>query len=265
MSRLPILIIGILLVAGCRDQDDIPDTGAIEIRFDNVIGSISTQILSEEYTEEYPYTNELGQTFNLVTLRYIISEVVFEGPDGAYHADPLIANASETHGYHLIDESDISSQRIRFQDIPPGTFNKVSFTLGVEQEGVEQGAAIFIDGMFWTWNSGYIALKIEGQSPDSPGEAFGDNIEETNPFGFAYHIGGWDAVNNNQRYTLDFEELMIAPEFLPEIHIVMDGKKAFEGQNPTNFALRNSVHTPNEGFAMAQNLDDIFAIDHVHQ
>ena len=233
--------------------------------FDNVVGSISTRILAEEYSTDYPYQNELNQPFNLVTLRYIISEVVFEGPGGAYHADPLVASSSETRGYYHIDESDISSQRIRFDDIQPGTYNKVSFTLGVEQEGVEQGAAIFVEGMFWTWNSGYIALKIEGQSPDSPGEAFGDNIHETNPFGFAYHIGGWDVVNNNKRYTLEFEKLMVSPEFLPEIHIVMDVRNIFSGQNPTNFSIRNSVHTPTEGFAIAQNLNDIFSIDHVHQ
>ena len=31
MKSLLVLIMGILLVAGCRDQEDIPDTGAFEI------------------------------------------------------------------------------------------------------------------------------------------------------------------------------------------------------------------------------------------
>ncbi len=265
MSRLLFIISLPLLLSACREQEEYPDTGSIELRFDNIVGSVSTQILSEQWDETYPYANEFDQSYNLVTVRYIISEVVFEGPNGEYFADELVATTDNPKGYYLIDEVDIASQRIKFEDLPPGTYNTVSFTMGIDQTGVEQGAGIFLDGMFWTWNSGYIALKVEGQSPDSKGESFGDNIDETNPRGFAYHIGGWDIPNNNQRYTLEFEALTVDPRYLPEVHIAMDVKGVFNGQNPVDFSIKNSVHTPRDGFGIAQNLDDLFQIAHVHQ
>lgn len=241
------------------------ETGRFDLKFDQIVGRRSTGILSEPLSTEYPFTNELEQTFNLTTFRYILSEIVFEGPNGEYHADELLVSRDETKGYYLIDETDFDSQRLRIEHIPKGTYNKVSFTLGVEESGVEQGTGIFLSGMFWTWNTGYIALKIEGQSPESPGEAFGDNIEESNPNGFAYHIGGWNNPNNNRRFTLEFEPLLVEPIYLPEAHIVVDAKRIFAGVNPVDFSDKNSVHTPSEGSMIADNLVDLFEIAHVHQ
>ncbi|MEQ8470411.1 MAG: hypothetical protein RIC35_04465 [Marinoscillum sp.] len=266
--KLPILLItSITLIASCSGGDEVDQTenGYFKLQFDQSVSGKSTKTLSAPLEENYPYTNSLGQPYNLTTIRYIISEVVLEGPNGAYFEDELLVSRDETKGYYLIDESDIPSQSINLENIPPGTYNKVSFTLGVNEDGVEQGTGIFLSGMFWTWNSGYIALKVEGQSPDSPGEAFGDSIEETNPFGFAYHIGGWNEPNNNQRYALEFEPLLVDPQYRPKAHIAMIVNNIFDGVNPVDFSDKNSVHTPGEGTEITENLDHLFEIAHVHQ
>lgn len=261
------LMILIILIASCSGgaEDNQSENGYFKLQFDQSVSGKSTGILSNPLEENYPYTNSLSQPYNLTAIRYIISEVVLEGPNGAYFEDELLVSRDATKGYYLIDESDIPTQSIDLENIPPGTYNKVSFTLGVNEDGVEQGTGIFLSGMFWTWNNGYIALKVEGQSPDSPGEAFGDSIEETNPNGFAYHIGGWNEPNNNQRYTLEFEPLLVEPLYRPKAHLAMSVDQVFDGINPVDFSDKNSVHTPGEGASIAENLGTLFQIAHVHQ
>lgn len=267
MRLLIITTVLLSLIASCSGGNELEqgEQGHFELKFDQSVSGKSAQILSAPLEENYPYINSLGQSYNLTTIRYIISEVVLEGPNGEYYEDELLVSRDEMKGYYLIDESDIPSQSINLENVPPGTYNQVSFTLGVNEEGVEQGTGIFLSGMFWTWNSGYIALKIEGQSPSSPGEAFGDSIEETNPFGFAYHIGGWNEPNNNQRYTLEFEPLLVDPLYRPKAHIAMIVNSVFDGDNAVDFSEKNSIHTPGEGTEIAENLDNLFEIAHVHQ
>jgi hypothetical protein len=43
--------------------------------------------------------------------------------------------------------------------------------------------------MFWTWNSGYVMQKLEGQSPQS--KAINQKIE--------YHLGGYSGPNRAQQ------------------------------------------------------------------
>lgn len=267
MNRLfAIVIISMCFLIACGDEE-APETptGQIEIIFDNVVGTRTGGLLTDPGSEEYPFINEKGQSYNLTLVKYIISEIVLEGSNGEYHADPMDVSVDELKGYYLVDESNKDSQNIILEGIPPGTYNKISFLMGVSEEGVTQGTGIFLDGMFWTWNSGYIAFKIEGQSPDSYGDSFGDTIEETNPYGFGYHIGGWDAINNNQNYTLPFDPLLIDYNYFPGVHIVMNISEMFDGPNEVDFSEINSVHSPAAGVFIAENMDDLFVVDHAHQ
>ena len=50
--------------------------------------------------------------------------------------------------------------------------------------GAQAGALSLASGMFWDWNSGYIMLKAEGDSPNSPTGKF------------ALHLGGFSGTNN---------------------------------------------------------------------
>src|SRR6185312_7848079 len=90
--------------------------------------------------------------------------------------------------YHLIDFSDSASTTVPLR-VPEGVYDEIHFLLGVDSieqtGGAQTGALDPARGMFWTWNTGYLSLKLEGTSPDSK-----------EPFhAFSYHIGGYRFPN----------------------------------------------------------------------
>ncbi|MEM1326573.1 MAG: MbnP family protein [Bacteroidota bacterium] len=282
-SFLFLLLLGGLFFTSCEEETtgevlDLP--GELELEFDNIalIDGIQRQIeLKEAGSTEYNYTNGMGQDFNLTFLKYYISDIVLEGDDKLYYEVPTNVTATSAEGYYLIDEAIVASQLVRLEDVPAGRYNKISFTVGVEEEGVMEGAAGGVldpstSGMFWNWNAGYVALKIEGQSPVSPGGAFGNSITPEDENGIVFHVGGWKEVedtpfiNNNQRITLDFDtEAVVEQKERPHVHLVMDVLKIFEGDNMIDFTGNVNMHKPSDAKPLANNIAKAFAFDHIHQ
>lgn len=284
MSRLFLIlaVFGVLFLSACDDnkEEEVQLPGEMEVEFDNVafVNNVNQQIkLSVAGSTEYPYKNGLGQDFNITLLRYYISNIVLEGPNGAYYEDKMAVDATSAKGYYLIDEANIASQLIRLENVPAGKYNKISFTVGVEEAGIKEGAAGGVldpatSAMFWNWNSGYVAYKIEGQSPASPGNAGGNTIVKENTKGIVFHIGGWKTVegtnfvNNNRRITLDFDiDAKVESKERPHAHLTVDVLTVFGGDNKINFAEANSVHSPKAGTTMAENMVKAFKFDHLHQ
>ena len=56
--------------------------------------------------------------------------------------------------------------KLELADIPNGEYTKVNYTIGVDAarntEGAQDGALDLVNGMFWSWNTGYIFMKMEG-------------------------------------------------------------------------------------------------------
>lgn len=54
----------------------------------------------------------------------------------------------------------------------PGIYRQIRFRIGIDSadqsNGVRSGALDPLNNMYWTWNSGYIAFKLEGESPSAP-------------------------------------------------------------------------------------------------
>ncbi len=99
---------------------------------------------------------------------------------------------------HLVDASDPDSWNI---DIPARediTYDKVVFNLGIDSttnvSGSMGGALDPTNGMYWTWQSGYINFKLEGKSKNAPSR----NNE------FQFHLGGYQSPYNSlQTVTLN--------------------------------------------------------------
>lgn len=112
------------------------------------------------------------QQVQLKTFRFYISSISF------YKADELVYQ--ESNSYHLIDLSDTSSKTLIFPTSVD--FDRISFNLGIDSlknvSGVFGGDLDPTNGMYWTWQSGYINFKIEGNYKASKDE-------------FTYHIGGY--------------------------------------------------------------------------
>lgn len=288
MKTFPLyLLLAFVLFAfsSCEDDDDISGDatfGTFAVEFENVMGPQDNQgsfSLAAVGSTDYPYTNALGQDYNLTFLRYYISEVVLEGPNGERYEDPMSVSAIEAKGYYLIDAADPSSFTFDLEDVPSGQYNKISFLLGVDSTGVLEGAAggsldPATSGMFWNWNSGYVALKVEGQSPASPGGASGNSIVSANEAGIVFHLGGWKNipntafVYNNQRIELTFDtNARVSSDLSPTAHLELDVAALFAGSDATvDFASDNvNVHRPTDGAAMARNAAAAFRYDHIHQ
>ncbi len=88
-------------------------------------------------------------------------------------------------GFYLVDIEDTNSFKIK--DVIPNdlNFNQISFDLGIDSitnvSGAIGGALDPTKGMYWTWQSGYINLKLEGNC----------NLSAQTNGEFIFHLGGF--------------------------------------------------------------------------
>ncbi len=91
----------------------------------------------------------------------------------------------QEESYHLIDFSKDGKQSILLNTPEAITYDEMVFNLGIDStksdSGISGGDLDPMHGMYWTWQSGYIFFKLEGQSKDCPSR----NNE------FQFHIGGF--------------------------------------------------------------------------
>jgi len=131
------------------------------------------------------YINPLGEDYKITAFKFYISKISLlqELPT------PV---ARKEDGYFLVDAASPASQIIDVQlsNVP---FNRLMFQVGIDSvlnvSGAQTGALDPLNGMFWTWNSGYIMAKLEGSSSLSKG------LNNT----FTYHIGGFREGEKTQR------------------------------------------------------------------
>ncbi|MGH2648588.1 MAG: MbnP family protein, partial [Ginsengibacter sp.] len=126
------------------------------------------------------YTNPFNEKYTITKLRYYVTNLsVQKGP----------VSIKEENSYHLIDESIPESQTINFS-VPAGEYDAINFLLGVDSlhnvSGAQTGDLDPTKDMFWTWNTGYVMAKLEGNSTSSK--------EVNNKFEF--HIGGFSGPYN---------------------------------------------------------------------
>ena len=159
------------------------------------------------------YENAAGDTFHITAFKYYLSNFSFTNITG----QKIIA-AKECF---LVSE-DSSASKIIHLNVPEGRYKSISFMIGVDSllncSGAQSGSLDPVYGMFWTWNSGYISVKLEGSSPSS--HLPGHMIE--------FHIGGYRAPHITQRsVTVFLPDTFINDQskidLLADIYILLDG------------------------------------------
>lgn len=92
--------------------------------------------------------------------------------------------------YKLIDLFDSTSRTFHVQYYSHGGMDSVKFYLGIDSStnvaGVGEGDLDPTKGMYWAWQSGFINMKLEGNS----------NLCSKTRNEFQYHLGGYAAPNN---------------------------------------------------------------------
>jgi hypothetical protein len=130
--------------------------------------------------------------------------------------------------YDLAD----SSTHSFFNNLNLSNYESVAFTLGLDSSknvsGELENAYDPLLGMYWAWNTGYINLKIMGESSAVP----------SNSHKFEFHLGGYRSpfanaqniqIDLNDRYIyFDLEKLFSESINLSKNHhIMLPGKDAF--------------------------------------
>jgi hypothetical protein len=124
------------------------------------------------------------QNLQVERLRFYISHC------NLYHNEQVVAHCTDS-----IIMIDIDSSRTLYfvYDKPLRKPNRLLFFLGIDSisscSGAYEGALDPLKGMYWTWQSGYINLKLEG-------EYQAGNLSKKP---FQYHIGGYQYPYNAQR------------------------------------------------------------------
>jgi hypothetical protein len=137
------------------------------------------------------YVNAFGESYRVSKFLYYVSNMTLLRSNGA-------TPVKLADSYYLVSMADAASQIIN-TTIPVNDVTGVQFLLGVDSlrnvSGAQAGALDPMNGMFWTWSTGYIMAKLEGSSPAS--------TQPSNAM--VYHIGGFAGANNATRWvTLNF-------------------------------------------------------------
>lgn len=149
------------------------------------------------------YINAFAESYSITRLKYYISNISLASKK----------NTALDYNVFLVDAS--VEGTIKIQAFP-GEYTKLVFNLGVDSflncSGAQSGALDPLNGMFWTWNSGYVFFKMEGFSSASTADLH--RIE--------HHIGGYRGpykaerkielelkeplvINENSRHTLNIQ------------------------------------------------------------
>jgi len=112
-------------------------------------------------------------------------------------------------------------------------FTKIKFNLGIDSitnvSGAMGGDLDPTKGMYWTWQSGYINLKLEGKS----------KLCKTRNNEFQFHLGGYQngdnalqtiilnvSENKEIDILIDIEQFVAAIDLSEQNQIMSPGKKA---------------------------------------
>lgn len=225
---LPAVLL-VMFFAACSKQQRTTviteSTATLQLNISHVVGA---QPLS---LSGVSYQNEVGETYTVSAFKYYIGNITL------YYADERSVTVNDT--YFLVSEDSAASKKIVVNGLPAGNFTRLSFRIGVDSarnnSGAQTGALDPVYGMFWTWNSGYIMAKVEGNSPVStqPGHIL------------QFHVGGYVGTQNVVRTVmLDVPGLVLRNKEANTVSLVADLSKWFTGPDPVSFKTLSSWMTP---------------------
>jgi hypothetical protein len=243
-------LFAVVFSSSCK-KDEVLDPSIkseIKIEFEHFFKNQKFK-LNETYTATNP-----SQQMTFTTFKYYVSNVVIIKEDGSKEKIGGI--------FRLVDTKDGSSFFLDVKNIPQGEYTGIQYMIGIDSTttslGVQGGDLDPINGMVWNWNTGYIFLKAEGESPQAPDT------------GFKYHIGGFrDSNNSNAARTIEHSfgnaKLRVKEGAVPKVHVYVNVDVMFDGPGAVNIAER-PVHMPPGAIAMqiADQYKKMFKFDHIH-
>ena len=204
--------------SACRVKDDpapaqAANTGDLTMEFTNMANGRAMRLGADWYW------NAAGDTFQITTYKYYISNITVMAANGAVYTEPA--------SYHLIDQSKPDSWKFTLKGLPAADYSSVKFLIGVDSahntNGVDTGALDPANGMIWDWSTGYIMAKMEGNTNEYLGPNAGSK--------FFYHIAGYSGRNCVLQWvSLPFPATAtVSPNasHVPGIHLTSEASKWF--------------------------------------
>ncbi|MBK8847982.1 MAG: hypothetical protein IPO27_16210 [Bacteroidetes bacterium] len=159
-------------------------TKQVQINFVPTLGKDKIQLT------EIPQVLRSKDQLQVEVLKYYVANITFR------HKGNLVFE--EKNSVHLIDAKAVGASTIKVTMLDTIRYDQINFNLGIDSitnvAGALGGDLDPTNGMYWTWQSGYINFKLEGKSLLSVYK----NGE------FQLHIGGYlKPANALQPVSLD--------------------------------------------------------------
>ncbi len=264
-----ILLFSLLtILASCsKDNTTTPATdpdekGIVVLEFDNRAGTDDLILNNQQYR------NAAGEQLTISKFAYYVSNIRLMTATGKAYTVP------QDSSYLLISEDNKASAFHTLYNVPAGDYTQVRFMIGVDSTrntmdiSKRPGVLDPADGaadMYWSWNSGYIFVKLEGSSPAST------DAQKL----FRYHIGlygggfnnGPRTLNNTREVTLTIPnngKAIVRRDRKAQIHFFADALKMLNGTTNVSIAANPNVMVTPFSAKIADNYTQMFNIDHVH-
>ncbi|PQJ12234.1 hypothetical protein CJD36_000290 [Flavipsychrobacter stenotrophus] len=249
---ITLVLLATAAFTSCRYKDKniilpvapVSDSANVKIEVFNMVGTSSLNMGNQWYR------NEHNDSFQVTTFNYYISNIKLNSASATY---------TEDYSYHLVQQSLSSSHIFDLANVPYGTYTGITFTIGVDSAhnvtGTQSGPLDPINGMFWSWTTGYVMLKFEGVSPRSP--------QANNAI--AMHAGGFSGVNNVLKtVTLTFPTpITVGSGAENHVHLAANVLALFKSPNIIDFSTLNTIHMPGpDAKLFADNYASMFSVSY---
>jgi hypothetical protein len=240
--------LSILMISSCKEDEETQlQQGKVTIEFDHVFGSTEAAFaVNKELTHPM-----LGEKMTFTQCRYYVSNVRLKAKDGSWFAMP--------ESYFIVDADPATGSNIlTIPNVPGNEYTDVEMMLGVDSlrsgSGAQTGALDPAKGMFWSWNSGYIMVKVEGNAPTAADGSF------------AFHLGGYkgvDKVQITKSYNFGTAPLVVNGTRAAEIHMIANPARLWHGAQ--KLSEKSKQHMPGPlAKTMTTNFYDAIRFDHIH-
>lgn len=223
LKKLTILIIILSSITSSHAQS------THKISFHPTFGKSPLHLDDSCYTKDSIYFSQL---------KLYISNIEFLNSDSVVWKD--------VNSYHLLDVSDEKTLYILLS--PPSNlkYTKIKLNLGIDSitnvSGAMCGDLDPTKGMYWTWQSGYINLKLEGKS----------KLCKTRNNEFQLHLGGYQNGDNA------LQSIILNVSENEDINIIIDLEKMLTG---IDLSLQNQIMSPGkEAVLLSAKFSKIFSI-----
>lgn len=252
-----IAVLSAAMTACGSDDDDDPkptptptQTGTVNLNYTHVWGPSGSNSPELQLNNEMTHPGT-GDTITITKFKYYVSNVRLQKDGGGEWVEP--------ESYRIADVKDSPLVTLAVGNVPAGNYTGMNFIVGVDEErnysGAQDGALSPTNGMFWDWNTGYIFLKVEGDSPHQAG----------NSPGFAYHVGGFEGDKNAIRtVNVSFSNtLTVSNNGTSNIDMYVNTARVWHG------GLRvedmGHIHMPgSKAVQVADNFQNAFLLDGVN-